>query len=290
MDNVIGHEKQKVILLKLAEQENIPHALLFSGPEKVGKKMMAMEFAKMLFSKASDIGLNENPDFFMLSSFGKEIKIEEIRQLQEKLSLKPYCHSFKVGIIDDAHLMKKEAQNAFLKTLEEPRGNPILILITPYPYMLLGTIRSRVQELKFSLVSRENIEKHLVKMGASSAKAKEISLISSGQIGKAVDFFNNPEKVELFNQAVKDIGFLSRADYHQRFNYAKKMCELENIDETMDIWERFFRRKMILEAMKEKESLGKTTEIIKNIERSRFLINSTNANKKLVLENLFLKI
>jgi len=290
MDNIIGHEKQKAILLKLAERGSIPHALLFSGPEKVGKKMMALEFAKMIFSKSSDINLNENPDFFMVSSLGKEIKIEEIRQLQEKLSLKPYCHPFKIGIIDDAHLMKKEAQNAFLKTLEEPKGDSILILITSYPYMLLGTIRSRLQELKFSLVSRENIEKHLIELGASVGKAKEISLISSGQIGKAIDFFNNPEKVELFNQALEDIGFLSRADYHQRFNYAKKMCELENIDEIIDVWERFFRRKMILEAMKKKDSLEKTMEIIKYMERSRFLINSTNANKKLVLENLFLKI
>jgi len=155
--------------------------------------------------------------------------------------------------------------------------------------MLLGTIRSRLQELKFSLVSREDIEERLIELGASKSKAKEISLISSGQIGKAVDFFNNPEKMEIFNQAIKDIVFLSRADYHQRFNYAKKMCELENIDEIIDIWERFFRREMILEATK-KDSLKETTEKIKNIERSRYLINSTNTNKKLVLENLFLKI
>ncbi|MFA6374550.1 MAG: hypothetical protein WCX24_03290 [Candidatus Paceibacterota bacterium] len=287
--DIIGHEKQKAILQRIVEQGNIPHALLFSGPEKVGKKKIALEFAKMIFKEASDIDLIENPDFFMVSSVGREIKIEQIRQLQEKLSLKPYSHSFKIGIIDNAHLMKKEVQSAFLKTLEEPRGNSVLILVTPYPHMLLGTIRSRLQELKFSLVPREDIEKHLVELGASESKAKEISLISSGQIGKAVDYFHSPEKMEIFNQALKDIAFLSRADYHQRFNYAKKMCELENIDEIIDIWERFFRREMILEAMK-KDSLKETTEIIKNIERSRFLINSTNANKKLVLKNLFLRI
>jgi len=65
------------------------------------------------------------------------------------------------------------------------------------------------------------------------------------------------------------------------------MSELENIDEMMDIWERVFRRKMIFEAIKEKDSLKKTKEIIKNIERSRYLINSTNVSKKLVLETCF---
>ncbi len=287
--DIIGHEKQKALLQRIVKRGNIPHALLFSGPEKTGKKKIALEFAKMIFKEDSDADLIENPDFFMVSSSGREIKIEQIRELQEKLSLKPYSHYFKIGIIDDAHLMKREVQSAFLNSLEEPRGNSILILVTPYPYMLLGTIRSRLQELKFSLVSREDIEERLIELGASKSKAKEISLISSGQIGKAVDFFNNPEKMEIFNQAIKDIVFLSRADYHQRFNYAKKMCELENIDEIIDIWERFFRREMILEATK-KDSLKETTEKIKNIERSRYLINSTNTNKKLVLENLFLKI
>jgi len=156
--------------------------------------------------------------------------------------------------------------------------------------MLLDTIRSRLEEIKFSLVSREDIEEHLLSLGASLKKAKEIAAISSGQIGKAVDFFNNPEKVEVFNQAVKDIEFLSRAEYYQRFNYAKEMSELENIDEIIDIWERVFRRKMIFEAMNNKNSLERTKEIIKNIERSRYLINSTNVSKKLVLENLFLKL
>ncbi len=287
-NNIVGHKKQKELLQKIIEKGNIPHALLFSGPDKVGKKKIAMSFAQMIFNDKSD--LNGNPDFFLLASLGKEIKIEEIRQLQEKLSFKPYCHQFKIGIIDNAHLMKKEAQNAFLKTLEEPKGDSILILITPYPFMLLDTIRSRLEEIKFSLVSREDIEKQLIFLGASLKKAKDIAAISSGQIGKAIDFFNNPEKVEVFNQAVKNIDFLSRVEYYQRFNYAKEMSELENIDEMMDIWERVFRRKMIFEAIKEKDSLKKTKEIIKNIERSRYLINSTNVSKKLVLENLFLKL
>ena len=281
--NIIGHEKQREVLEKLIENGNIPHALLFSGPEKIGKKEIAVEFSKKI------LGEDSNTDFFILSSEENIITIEEVRNLQEKLSLKPYNHDFKVVIIDNVHLMKKEAQNAFLKTLEEPRGKSILILITSYPSMLLKTIFSRVQELKFSLVSKEEIEKHLIKLGADKEKAKEISLISSGQIGKAIDYFNNPKKVEIFNQAIKDISRMSSMNYFQRFNYAKKMSETENIDEIMDIWQRYFRREMII-TINKGENLLKNIELIKNIDKTRYLINSTNANKRLLLENLLLKI
>lgn len=281
--NIIGHQKQREILSKLIENGNIPHALLFSGPEKIGKKEIAIDFSKKILGKDNDT------DFFILSSKENIITIEEIRKLQEKLSLKPYNHDFKVVIIDNVHLMKKEAQNAFLKTLEEPKGSSILILITPYPSMLLKTIFSRVQELKFSLVSKEEIEKHLIELGADKEKAKEISLISSGQIGKAIDYFNNPEKVEIFNQAIKDISIMPSMNYFQRFNYAKKMSELENIDEIMDIWQRYFRREMII-TINRGENLMKSKELIKNISETRYLINSTNANKRLILENLLLKI
>jgi DNA polymerase-3 subunit delta' len=285
--DIIGHKKQRDVLLKIAQGKNVPHAFLFSGPEKIGKKLVAFDFARKILN---DDNIEKNPDFSLISSGINDIKIEEIRSLQEKLSFKSYNNNFKIGVIDNAHLMKREVQNAFLKTLEEPRGNSLLILITAYPSMLLRTIYSRVQEIKFSLTSKEEIEKYLIKLGANKDKAKEISLISSGQIGKAIDFFNNPEKIEIFNQAIKDVILMSKADYYQRFDYAKKLSEKDNIDEIMDIWERYFRREMIVGINKGKDLFKKDKEIIKNIEKTRYLINSTNSNKKLVLENLLLNI
>lgn len=279
---IIGHQKQKEILLRIIENKNIPHALLFSGPEKIGKKKIAIDFSNQLLGE-------NNIDLFILSPKDNIISIKEIRDLQEKLSLKSYNHGFKIAIIDDAHLMKKDAQNALLKTLEEPKGNTVLILITSYPSMLLKTISSRIQELKFSLIGKEEIEKHLIELGGKEEKVKEISSISSGQIGKAIDYFNNPEKIKVFNQAIGDISSMSKLNYSQRFNYAKKMSELDNIDEIMDIWQRYFRREMILIANKG-ENLLKNRELIKNIDKTRYLINSTNANKRLVLEDLLLKI
>lgn len=307
----IGHDKQKSILFSV-NKENIPHAFIFSGPARIGKKMMALEFAKSIFcEKKGDtnepcgkcyacrtISELAFPDlaFIEAEEGSKEIKIEQVWQLSEKLSLKSYGNSYKIGIINDAHLMNVYAQNSLLKTLEEPKGKSVIILVTAYPEMLISTIRSRAQNLKFSLLPKEAIEKQLISLGAKEDDAKEIALMSSGQIGKAIDFFNNPDKVKIFNQAVKDIETLCAADYHKRFEYAKKMTDATETNEIiMEIWERFFRREMLYKIFGSKNRLAKYSvadlvRIIKDVSKVKHLIAATNVNKKLAIENLLIKL
>ncbi len=305
---IVGHKKQREFLAKIAKSDNMPHALLFSGPEKIGKKMVAMEFAKTIFCEKKkegycgecyscrNIDANNFPDLHILASADGNIEMEQVRDLEENLSLKPYGNLMKVGIIDDAHLLRKDAQNALLKTLEEPKGDTVLVMITPFPEMLLQTIRSRLQHLKFSLVSRTEIERLLMSLGADAEKAREISMVSSGQIGKSIEFLNDPEKMAFFNDAVSDITKLVRSGYFERFNYAKEINEEpENIVKVLDIWERFFRREMLLKVFGGKgafhgQSLKKIKEAIDDISKTKYLISSTNTNKKLALENLLIKL
>ncbi|MFA5086279.1 MAG: hypothetical protein WC468_01625 [Candidatus Paceibacterota bacterium] len=300
---VIGHQKQKEILKKMASGKNIPHALLFSGPDKVGKKKVALEFVKSIFCKDTcgecyacrTIESNNFPDLMVLSPAEGNLEIEQVRDLQNRLSLKSYNNSLKAGIINDAHLMRKDAQNALLKTLEEPKGDTLLILITPYPEMLLPTIRSRVQEIKFSIVSRAEIENHLVSLGAKKEEAKDIAMISSGQIGKAIEFHEDPEKLEAFNKAVKDISTLCRADMGKRFAFAKDFKEnQEEIINVLDIWERFMRRELLLSIFNGKGTLNYTLkrlkEVIDELERTKYLIETSNVNKKMALENLLINL
>ncbi len=255
---IIGHKKQKEVLEKLAKGKNIPHALLFSGVEKVGKKEVALEFIKSIFCEKAKgfcgecyscrtIDSSNFPDLSIIEPKDRNIEIEEVRDLQNRLSLKSYSNSLKVGIINDAHLLRKDAQNALLKTLEEPKGDTVLILITSYPQMLLPTIRSRLEEIKFGVVSRKEIEDHLVSLGADIEKAKEIALISSGQIGKAIEFLKDEEKMGFFNKAVKDIVSLSTAEMYKRFDFAKEFKENQDeIVSVLDVWERFMRREILL--------------------------------------------
>ena len=299
----IGHKKQKEILKRIIKSKNIPHAFLFSGPEKTGKKKVAIEFVKSVFCgklcgecyPCRTIDSGNFPDLAMLSPVENNIEIEQVRELQNRLSLKSYNNSFKVGIIDNAHLMKKDAQNALLKTLEEPKGDTLLILITSYPEMLLPTIRSRLQQIKFSMVSRKEIEDYLVSLGAGIETAKEIAMISSGQIGKAIEFFNEPEKFDLFKEAVKNIEVLCKSQMYKRFEFAKEFKENpEEIKGVLDIWERFMRREILLKAYGSKGSLNyslrKLKEVIDELEKTKYLIENTNVNKKMALENLLINL
>lgn len=303
----IGHKKQKEVLEKIAQSKNIPHAILFSGVEKIGKKEVALEFIKSIFCERGKgfcgecyscrtIDSSNFPDLSIISAKDRNIEIEEVRDLQKRLSLKSYNNSIKVGIIDDAHLMRKDAQNALLKTLEEPKGDTLLILITSYPQMLLPTIRSRLEEIKFSVVSRKEIEDCLVSLGCDEEKAKEIALISSGQIGKAIEYFNDEDKLKFFNKAVKDIVDLAHSQMYKRFDFAKEFKENQDeIVSVLDVWERFMRREILLKVygskgVLENYSLRKTKEIMDELEKAKYLMENTNVSKKLALENLLISL
>jgi len=304
---IIGHEKQKKILEMFVKKRNIPHAMLFSGGDKIGKKKLALEFVKSLFCEKEkgfcgecyscrNIDSGNFPDLVNVSPIDGNIEIAAIRELENRLSLKSYGGSLKIGIIDDAHLMRKDVQNALLKTLEEPKGDTLLILITPYPEMLLPTIRSRVEQIKFSLIGRDDIEKYLISLGLKQEKAKDIAMISSGQIGKAIDFFKDEDKLKFFNEAIRDISSLINMPLFRRFSYVKELNENpEDIIKVLDVWERFFRREMLLNVFNNKGtvrgySLKKIKEVIEEIGRTKYLVEKTNTNKKLALENLLIQI
>ncbi len=298
---IIGNEKKIDMLRQIIKSNNIPHAMIFSGPEMIGKKKIAIEFIKNIFCE--DLcgecyfckSIENNPDINIISPVEGNIEIEEIRKAKERLSLKPYYNKIKALIIDDSHLMKSDAQNALLKMLEEPKGDTLIIFITPFREMLLKTIRSRAQEIKFSLVGNEEIEKYLISLGASSKKAKEISLISSGQIGKAINFFEDKSKMDFFNKSIEDIIFLSQSNISQRFQYAEKLKDDKvKIIEILDIWERFLRREILLKVFNYKSSvnysLQKTKELIDELEKIKYIIESSNINKRIAFESLLIKL
>lgn len=226
---MIGHQKQIQFLKKSAESNRLAHAYLFSGPEKVGKKAAALEFASQLHCSFPDLILVE-PD---LES--KEIKIGQIRDLIWKLSLKPYSAPLKVAIIDQAQAMNQESQNCFLKTLEEPKKDTLLILIAEYPKSLLPTILSRCQTINFQPLSQKELENNF---------PKEIAEISLGRPGRATDFLN-PEKLNDFKKNTKEIAGLVHSDFSSRFQYAKDVSQKENLKEILLTWMFYFRNLLL---------------------------------------------
>jgi len=275
---IIGHQKQFLSLKKSAELNRLAHAYLFSGPEKVGKRTVALELSSFLLKE--DLASKQHPDFILvgLEPEKTEIEISQIRDLIWKLALKPYSAPLKIAVIDGAHLMNKDAQNCFLKTLEEPAKDTLLILISAYPKGLLPTIISRCQVINFYPLPQKEIEK---------AFSKEIADISLGRPGRAVDFLDY-QKLAEFKKGLKEIADVSRADFASRFQYAKEISQNNNLKEILENWLFYFRNLLIENCPK--PGFERYAAILKKIQEVSSLISSTNVNSRLALEILMLEI
>ncbi|MBZ9571818.1 hypothetical protein KJA15_00565 [Patescibacteria group bacterium] len=304
---ILGHQKQWKFLKKSAELERISHSLLFYGEEKLGKKTIALEFIKLLncqnpqFSKrpcqicrsCQDIQKRQHTDVLLIEPINKEIQISQIRDLSWKLALKPYSASIKSAIIDKAHFMNREAQSCFLKTLEEPKGKTLLILITEYPEILLPTILSRVQKIKFYPIKRAEIEKYLLTQGVSQKFASKISQLSLGKPGEALDFLLDPKKIENQEKRLKELISVLNSNLVSRFQYAKDLSlKPQNLKEILEIWLRYFRDILFsnIDHPSEKYSLKKLKSILKLIQNTIFFLSTTNVNPRLALENLLMEL
>lgn len=244
-----GHQKQWQFLTKSAKLGKLPHALLFYGQERIGKKALAIEFAEFL------IGRTSPPDFILVEpEDSKEIQISQIRNLIQKLSFKPYLADLKLAVIDKAHLMTQEAQNCFLKFLEEPKDKTFLILITEYPAMLLPTILSRVQKIRFYQTKEFKIE-----------KPEKLISISKSDLAERFQYAKNISTENL--EEILDIWL----------KYFRKL---------------FLER--VINQQKNKDfnqySLSKIKNIIRQIQTTKHLISTTNTNPRLALELLLMEL
>lgn len=193
-DGILGQETVKKRLNSAIKSNRITNAYIFTGPEGVGKKLMAESFASSL------IGINarNSPDYILIEAKKGEssIKIDKIRKLNSSMGLKPYS-DYKIYVINDADKMTVQAQNALLKTLEEPSSYGIIILITRNEQALLQTIRSRCTEVKFSPLNSNDIKKILLDEGVDENTATVSSLFSRGSVSLALEISKEKEVNEI---------------------------------------------------------------------------------------------
>lgn len=306
---IIGHQVQWQYLKKAFRLNRLSHALLFSGQSKLGKRTLALELAKLLNCQSTDfqkrpcqkcsacldIEAKKAPDLILISPEKKEISISAIRELKWKTSLKPYQSAWKVAILDDAHTLTKEAQQAFLKTLEEPKEKNIFILITEYPDWLLATIRSRLQLIQFKRVPNVEILKYLKKRKINEELIQKILSFSAGRPGQVIEFLKSPQKLEVFEERIKEIEEILKWDLNKRFQYAKEISELSlnEINQLFEIWIYYFHQ-LFLNNFKQSKILTNKILLLKHqleiFEKTQTLINFTNVNIRLALETLFLTL
>lgn len=303
----IGNNNAVKLLKKTIESGKVSHAYLFSGPESVGKFTLAKEFAKNIISeKNTDFTLLPNkvkedilPDLIILEPEIEEkrgitkemdIKIEKVREIQKNLSLFPYQGKYKVLVVNNAHKMTEESQNALLKTLEEPNQTSIIILITHEEGRMLPTVKSRCQKIKFNLVPNSEI-KELISSSPSGRGVKgegvdnkeQLISLSLGRPGLAIRMIEDKAELELRRDALEKLKSLSKAGINQRLKIAEELSK--NISETvkkMELWIWTLHSPALKNV--------KLFKIIEKIDKSLDEIKNTNANARLVLENLLLNL
>ena len=210
-ERCVGHISVKRFLNTADERSRLPHALLFAGPQSVGKRALAHALAAYFLTEqdkrssasigqtATLIRTGSHPDFHQLQpeQGKKEISVESVREFSSTLMLKPFMAQGRVGIIDDAHRLSTAAANALLMTLEEPPPQTMLLLITHAQHRLLQTIISRCQLLTFGYLSDHEITQVLQHLDrASSRSAEELQDLVGLSEGTLFAFADNVDRVD----------------------------------------------------------------------------------------------
>ncbi len=289
---IIGHQKKQDELRLLFEKDNIPHALLFTGPEKIGKRTIALWFLKMINCKSdnspcleccncTEIDKGIYSDIWQVFPEEKEICHHQIEEIIEKVSFKGTKGKFKGVIVDNAHLMNFQSQNTILKTLEEPPPRTIIILISEHPQTILSTIISRSFIVNFNFVSDKDIN--------NAINNSEVTKLSLGRPGIAIDYINFPEKRQKMIATENEVQEIFNNNIVDRFSLIKKIEEEGRSDEFLRHLLKAIQDKMIAKIDK-KEDTKKYRESIKEIEETIFLHSKTNMSIRLALEKIIIKI
>jgi DNA polymerase-3 subunit delta' len=219
LDQLTGNERVKSLLRRILAERRVPGALLFAGEDGIGKKLFALELAKALncrtpqgaegcgqcpackridatrfnYPQSSDsddwkgIIWTDHPDVGMVVAPKRVLLVEQMRLIEREANYRPYEGAARLFLIEDADKLNDSSANALLKVLEEPPHTSHIVLLTSRPGMLLPTIRSRCQMIRFAPVSPEEIEKHLVQNKiASPSEARIRARVARGSLGRAV--------------------------------------------------------------------------------------------------------
>jgi len=321
--DIIGHEHITRHLKEAINNHKVSHAYIFNGAKGTGKAILAGAFAKALQCEDNDgdscgtchsclqAESGNQPDIkWITHDKPAAISVDDIRvQVNNDIAIKPYSSSYKIYIIPDAQKMTTQAQNALLKTIEEPPEYAILLLLTSDVNILLPTILSRCVILNIKAVDTDVITGYLIKnYGIPDYKAKILASFSQGNVGKAIKMAVSVDFQAMYDEILRLLRHIDSMDMNEIVDAIKKMEAYKmDIDDVIDMMMLWYRDVMVLAATNDpnlivfkeeysalnkrvsKSSFNGLDNIIKGMERAKQRL-AANVNFDLTMELMLLTI
>lgn len=334
--DILGHEQIIEHLQNAITMDKVSHAYIINGPDKSGKMMLAEAFAQALqcenleekiaaaqgghseeiepcmecHSCKQAMGKNQPDIVYVRHEKPNTISVDDIRaQVNNDIVIKPYSSKHKIYIIDDAEKMNVQAQNALLKTIEEPPAYAILILLTTNADTFLPTILSRCVTLNVKVVPDEMIKKFLMsKYQVPDYQADVCVAFAQGNVGKAIQLASSEDFNELKASALQLIKRLDDIELYEMGEAVKQIGEYKlEINDYFDLMMIWYRDVLLFKATKdvndlifkdevydikrqaEKSSYNGIETILEALHKAQIRLNA-NVNFDLVIELLLLTI
>ena len=319
--DVLGHEQTIAHMKKAIELNKVSHAYIINGEKGSGKKLLAGIFAQTLQCEKKGtepcmqcqscrqaVSMNQ-PDIIRVThEKPNTISVEDIRgQLNGDIQIKPYSSPYKIYIVDEAEKLSPQAQNALLKTIEEPPAYAVILLLTTNTGMLLPTILSRCVVLDLKPVASDKIKNYLMEdLQIPDYQADVCTAFAQGNVGKARRLALSDNFTEMLEHAIHLVKYISEMDVSDLIEDLKKIGTYKmEINDYLDLLMVWYRDVLMFKATQDADNLIFTEEmnairekakessyeglecILKALEKAKIRLNA-NVNFDMVMELLLL--
>lgn len=319
--DILGHEQIKEHFKNAVETGKISHAYILSGEAGMGRKSLANAFALSLLCEKGtaepcmqchacrQVLSGNHPDLiYVTHEKPASIGVDEVReQINNTIMVRPYSSYYKIYIVDEAEKMTVQAQNALLKTIEEPPSYAVILLLTTNPDAFLPTILSRCVQLKLKPLRDSVVKEYLIQsLKEEETQAEIYAAFARGNLGKAIHLADSEEFKVMYNEILHLLKHLKEMDISELLDYIRKLKE-DNLDlhDCLDFMQMWYRDVLMYKTTKDinllifkdefstvkniaalsgYEGLGK---ILEAIDKARVRLDA-NVNMELVMELMLL--
>lgn len=251
MKEFIGFENCINSFMKRVDKQTLSHAHLITGPDGIGKSVMAKLFALKILGKTDE---KDYVDIIHYRPSKASFGVDDVRNIIEEVTKKPYEGDKKVIIIHEGHKLTIQAQNAMLKTIEEPPKGVYIILLSESLELLLDTIKSRCQVYKLTPLNRDDMIKYITKLGETNGDRILLALAyAEGIPGRAEKILNDEELDKLREIIIELFEEVNKNNTNAILEYETKLSKYKNEkDELLNTMSSFIRDMIVYKELEDK--------------------------------------